>query len=166
MKLPDGFRFFVVSPGPTLQYTLVSPAHAIVLPPQQGAVMLVLLANYSRPVSRETVLATMYPDKRPPNAIGVMKVCMMRIREMLEEYGITFDLYSDQIPRPDLGPSVTMTNLRQQPQDKPKVRGKGMLQSVPRLAPSPPKRGAVRPVVDTPWTFPNRIEARNRRKAP
>lgn len=171
MRLPEGFKFFLVSPGNSLEYTLISPEHALILPPQCGAVMLALLANYSRPVSRETMLATMYPDKRPPNAQNVLSICVKRIRDMLGDYGITFDLHSDQIRRPDLGPSVTLTNLRQQPQEKPRQRpqakDRGKPQAEPRKPPSAPKRGSIRPVNDdAPWTFPARVEARNRRSSP
>lgn len=172
MVLPKGFKLFIVTPGrpASLKYTLISPGNALVLSPQGGAIMLALLANYGRPVAQETILATMYPADRPPNAIGVLRATLARLREHLEGYLITFDIYNDHIPRPDLGPSLTLLNLRQhaqdQPQDRPSKRPKGQPQEAAPLRSSPERRGMVRPLNDdVAWTFPNRIEARNRRKA-
>ena len=160
MVLPQGFKFFIVTPGrpATLQYTLISPGNALALPPQAGAIMLALLANYGRPVTQETMLATMYEGERPVNAVGIMRATLARLRDHLEEYGITFDLYRDSSPFPGQGPAISLMNLRQHSLDVPQDA------APPRSAPV--RRGMVRPLNDdVPWMFPARVKNRTWRNA-
>lgn len=176
MVLPKGFKLFLVSPGPkgpTLEYTLISPSSALALSSQAGAIMLALLASYGRPVPQEAILSTMYPADRPVNAVGVMRSTLARVREYLDGYGITFDIFNDSVPR-RLGPSITLLNLRQHsqepPQERPRRRPRPQAnpqEDRPQAAPerSPGRRPMVRPINDVPWTFPARIENQNRRKA-